>query len=43
MEELRNIEKYKDNIEKVAGEEMSPDGQEDRVSEECLHVSHVLT
>lgn len=30
MEELKNIEKYKDNIEKAAGEEMTPEGQEDR-------------
>lgn len=35
MEELKNIEKYKDNIEKAAGEEMTPEGQEDRVTEAC--------
>lgn len=35
MEELKNIEKYKDDIEKAAGEEMTPEGQEDRVTEAC--------
>lgn len=35
MEELKNIEKYKDNTEKAAGVEMTPEGQEDRVTEVC--------
>lgn len=39
MEELRNIEKYKDNFKKAAGEEMTPEGQEDRITEVRLNVS----
>lgn len=35
MEELKNIEKYKGDIEKAAGEERTPEGQEDRVTEAC--------
>lgn len=39
MEELRNIEKYKDHFEKAAGEEMTPGGQEDRTTGVRLNVS----
>lgn len=35
MEELKNIEKNKDCIKKAAGEEMTAEAEDDRVTEAC--------